>query len=207
MAYVPHVNVVIVGAMASGKTTLLKEFVNRGYNRIVSYTTRPMRHGEKDGVDYHFCDDESFDAGVAWQDLIAVRSYNTVDGIWRYGVNHKDLITDKDNVCILDPEGLIEVKDRMPNIFGVYMDIEEDIRMERAMTRAYSTNESIPEIQRRFADDKKVFAKFNDEYMSYCKVRCWGNREYTRTTVDEADRIERFIKLYKKELRNNHEGE
>ena len=60
MVYVPHVNVVIVGAMASGKTTMLKEFINRGYNPVISCTTRPKRRGEKDGVDYHFVTDESF---------------------------------------------------------------------------------------------------------------------------------------------------
>ena len=210
MVYVPHVNVVIVGAMASGKTTMLKEFINRGYNPVISYTTRPKRMGEKDGVDYHFVTDESFDAGLAWNDFAAVRTYNTVDGVWRYGIGYKNIPDDKDNVFILDPEGLMDVETKLPNIFGVYLDVDEDIRMERALSRAYTTNEDISEIQRRFADDRIVFGsdRFGNPkwYMEHCKVRCWANDEYTRTTIEEVDRIERFIKLYKKQLRSDHES-
>lgn len=210
MVYVPHVNVVIVGSMASGKTTLLKEFINRGYNPIISCTTRPKRRGEKDGVDYYFVSDEAFDAGAAWEDFAAVRSYKTVDGVWRYGIGYKNIPDDKDNVFILDPEGLMDIETKIPNVFGVYLDVDEDIRMERALSRAYATNENISEIQRRFADDRNVFGgdRFGSPkwYMEHCKIRCWANHEYTRTTVEEADRIERFIKLYKKELRSNHEG-
>ena len=54
--------IVIIGESASGKTTLQKRFVeaNPEYHGVVSYTTRPMRPGEQDGVDYHFVTMDQF---------------------------------------------------------------------------------------------------------------------------------------------------
>ena len=44
--------VVITGISGSGKTTLSKIFDDE--HTLISYTTRPPRPGEVDGVDYYF---------------------------------------------------------------------------------------------------------------------------------------------------------
>ena len=45
----------LIGKTASGKDTIAKELVNKyGYKRIVTYTTRPIRDGEKEGVNYYY---------------------------------------------------------------------------------------------------------------------------------------------------------
>lgn len=46
----------------TGKTSLVLKLLERveGLRFSVSYTTRPMRVGERDGVDYHFVDDRRF---------------------------------------------------------------------------------------------------------------------------------------------------
>ena len=51
---------IIVGNSGSGKSTLAKDLKDRGYNRIITYTTRPKRPGEIHGVDYFFIDREEF---------------------------------------------------------------------------------------------------------------------------------------------------
>ena len=45
--------IVLTGKSNSGKDTIAKELQNRGINRILSYTTRPMRPTEN-GTEYHF---------------------------------------------------------------------------------------------------------------------------------------------------------
>lgn len=59
--------VIISSPSGAGKTTLSRmlraEFPSVQFS--VSYTTRPMRKGETDGVDYHFVDKERFDEMVA----------------------------------------------------------------------------------------------------------------------------------------------
>ena len=51
---------VIVGGAGSGKTTVLKALERKGYRRIVTYTTRPPRENEVDGIDYNFVTYERF---------------------------------------------------------------------------------------------------------------------------------------------------
>ena len=53
---------VVTGASGSGKTTLVKQALESipGLNFSVSATTRPIREGERDGVDYHFLDRDHF---------------------------------------------------------------------------------------------------------------------------------------------------
>ena len=45
----------IMGKSATGKDTIYKKIKeNIDIKEYVPYTTRPIRTGEKDGVDYHF---------------------------------------------------------------------------------------------------------------------------------------------------------
>ena len=54
---------VISAPSGAGKTTLCKRLMqeDRGINFSVSFTTRPARAGEKEGVDYHFVDRAEFE--------------------------------------------------------------------------------------------------------------------------------------------------
>jgi guanylate kinase len=68
-AATPHPGILFVVSAPSGagKTTLCKEIVDffPSLRQSVSFTTRPARAGEIDGVDYHFVDAERFRAMVA----------------------------------------------------------------------------------------------------------------------------------------------
>ncbi len=54
----------VAAPSGSGKTSLVKALLERepGIRLSVSYTTRPPRPGECDGVDYHFVDEPAFQA-------------------------------------------------------------------------------------------------------------------------------------------------
>ena len=54
---------VVTGASGSGKTTLLRRALEEipGLEFSVSATTRAMREGERDGVDYHFVTRQEFE--------------------------------------------------------------------------------------------------------------------------------------------------
>lgn len=190
-----HVHICLVGRMGSGKSTLLKEFENRGYTKVLSVTTRPKRPGEQDNVDYIFTDDKGFDAGIMWGDLSAVREYDTVFGKWRYGIDLNSIPDDKDTIMILDPKGMIEVHDKIPDIFGVYLDTDEDLCRARALMRG----DDPEEVDRRMEADSVDFGYFDEVYQDYCKVRCVEDMELQRTPEQEVDRIEAYIRKYKKE--------
>lgn len=51
----------ITGPSCSGKTTLEAELMKTGmFGRVISHTTRPMRDGEVNGVNYYFVTKEQF---------------------------------------------------------------------------------------------------------------------------------------------------
>lgn len=56
--------VVIAGPSGSGKNAVIGSILkrNRKFTRLVTVTTRAMRPGEQEGVDYHFLSQEKFDA-------------------------------------------------------------------------------------------------------------------------------------------------
>ncbi len=80
---------IISGPSGAGKTTLYKMALERLPDVVhsVSYTTRPPRSGDVDGVDYHFVSNEVFEGMVASGAFI---EYAEIHGN-RYGTGRKDL--------------------------------------------------------------------------------------------------------------------
>ena len=77
----------IMGKSASGKDRIYRELLRNFEGRlekIVLYTTRPMREGEKDGREYFFVDEERFCRFREEKKLLEARAYTTVHGVWRY---------------------------------------------------------------------------------------------------------------------------
>lgn len=63
---------VLSSPSGAGKTTISRALLQRDKNLTmsVSVTTRPMRPGEKDGVDYHFVDEATFHLMVERRELL-----------------------------------------------------------------------------------------------------------------------------------------
>ena len=74
----------LLGKSATGKDTLYKEILKRRpeLRTVTMYTTRPIREGETDGVEYFFVDQERFDEMMDEEKIIEFRSYNTKCGIF-----------------------------------------------------------------------------------------------------------------------------
>ena len=69
----------MMGKSASGKDTLFKEVKQAlpELRTITLYTTRPIREGERDGVEYFFVDDAALDCYEKQGKVVEQRAYNT----------------------------------------------------------------------------------------------------------------------------------
>ena len=55
--------ITIMGKTSSGKDTVVNELISKyGFRKCVTYTTRPMRDGEKQDITYHFITEDDFKA-------------------------------------------------------------------------------------------------------------------------------------------------
>ena len=147
--------IVLVGESASGKSSIEKYFVdNYGYNKIVSYTTRPPRDGEINGVDYHFIDKSQF-RRLKEQDFFAETA---VYRDWYYGVAKKDCTDDK--VAVLTPHGLRQVsKIKDINVTSFYINVPRRDRLIKILQRG----DDIEESYRRNLSDVGMFDGIRDE--------------------------------------------
>lgn len=151
---------VLVGPMCSGKTSIATELVqNHGFKKIVTYTTRPMRKGEVDGVDYHFITNEVFDSMVSNGLFSEYYWCISADVLWQYGSAMSDYIMGDGypRVIILNPHGVYQLGYVRSNAFVVFLDTPiDDVYRSRLSRRG----DNIEEVDRRMSVDIIDFNKF-----------------------------------------------
>ena len=136
---------ILLGKSAAGKDAIAKRLCRRGFEPLVSYTSRPMRDGEKDFVDYVFLTKQDFEQRIKEGRFIEYRSYKTLvngkEDIWYYGTPKRDiddmLSAEKDFVIVLDLEGAKAFTDYYgeENCLCCYVGADRGTRTERAMKR------------------------------------------------------------------------
>lgn len=149
----------LVGKMASGKDTLKKELINMGMESIVTYTTRPPRPDEINGISYHFISKEEFLQKEKQGFFAETTSYDVATGdTWYYGSALDDLTDDK--VIIVNPQGLYQLKKvKSLNLVSFYIMADQGIRFNRALKRQDHVNE----INRRINVDEYDFVNIEQE--------------------------------------------
>ena len=134
----------ILGDSCAGKTTIERELVKHGYNRIISYTTRPIRACETNHIDYHFITEEEF----ARMSLAESTVYNS----WHYGISKED--AKNDAIAVVEPVGFRELKSKeWLDIVSFYIKVPERERVIRMMKRGDNVMESF----RRIISDQGSF--------------------------------------------------
>lgn len=120
----PRGTLYIVSAPSgAGKTSLVNALVNDHPEiRIsVSHTTRPIRSGERDGVDYHFVERQTF------QDMIAnSRFLEHAEVFGNFYGTSADWVTDTlatgiDVILEIDWQGAAQVRRLMPDAVGIFI--------------------------------------------------------------------------------------
>lgn len=154
----------IMGKSSSGKDTIYKKLLEDkeiNLKQIVSYTTRPIREGEVDGVEYNFCTREEKEAMLQAGKIIEIRSYDTVHGVWDYFTADDGQIGEDDCALI----GTLVTYEKLQEHFSkeqvipIYINVEDGIRLQRALSREMQeAKPKYEEMCRRFLADSEDFS-------------------------------------------------
>lgn len=177
---------IIAGKTASGKTSIVNDLVSKyGMKQIVTYTTRPIRKGEADGITYHYINKEDFQTKIKENFFVEWKSYETQEGIWYYGTAKTDLDSaNNDTVIILTPQGIRDISLLYPNNFVVYLYINHSTMKNRLNKRNTNKEENL----RRLKADDEDFKNFEMEANKII---------YNNDNVQKADVVEKILKEYK----------
>lgn len=158
----------IMGKSSSGKDTIYKKIREKlpQLKRITPYTTRPIREGETDGVEYFFVDEERLNELKEKERVIEVRSYNTKCGIWTYFTADDGQVnlTESDYLGIGTLESFMKLKKYYGEnaVCPVYIQVEDGERLSRALKREKEQeNPKYEEMCRRFIADQSDFSEEN----------------------------------------------
>ena len=152
----------LLGKSGAGKDTLLKKIrLSKPELRpVVSYTTRPIRENEVNGLDYNFLSLDEFNEKIKSGDIIEHRVYNTTQGDWYYGSPKLD--EKNDYIQVIELQGYNFIKEYYEgkhSIFGLYLNVPENIRLQRLQKRG----DNIDEINRRLETDNNDFKNISTE--------------------------------------------
>ncbi len=157
----------LMGKSSTGKDTVFKELLSceqMKLRRIVPYTTRPIRIGEKDGKEYHFTDDAGYERLAAQKKVIEARVYHTYHGLWRYfTVDDGEIDLNRYNYLVI---GTLESYLKTAEYFGkdkvlpVLLELDDGIRLQRALDRERKqANPRYQEMCRRYLADAEDFSE------------------------------------------------
>ncbi|MCP3999853.1 MAG: guanylate kinase [Gammaproteobacteria bacterium] len=143
---------VIAAPSGAGKTTLVHRLLQENQNLrfSISYTTRPHRSTETDGVDYHFVSPKVFQAMVNAGDFLEYASVFD----YQYGTSKtkvEALLNKGLNVILeIDWQGAQQVRAHMPDCRSIFIMPPSVDELKRRLTSRDSDSPAV--IERRFRD-------------------------------------------------------
>lgn len=157
----------LMGKSSTGKDTIYKLLLTQEavlLQTIVPYTTRPIRAGEAEGVEYHFVSDEAMQKMQRMGQVIELRAYDTIYGIWKYAtVNDGQIDLDENDYLII---GTLEAYIKLRDCYGedtvipIYIEVDDGLRLQRALDRErLQEMPKYTEMCRRFIADAEDFAE------------------------------------------------
>lgn len=120
--------ITITGPSGAGKDTVARMLSEMGgYKVLCSYTTRPKREGEIEGVEHHFVDkcDVPHDKMLAYTKYGGYEYWTTIDQV-------KDKA-----IYVIDEDGLKALRKKFPDmeLFSICVSAKESVRLRRGVSQ------------------------------------------------------------------------
>lgn len=187
---------VIMGKSATGKDSIFKALIENirvDLTRIIPYTTRPIREGETDGIEYYFISEESMDTLISQGKVIERRTYQTMYGDWNYLTvddGQFNLEEKKAYLMIATPEAYRKLVQYFgkENVIPLLIEVEDGVRLSRALQRErQQKNPKYAEMCRRYLADEM---DFSDQIIKELNVKkIYKNEDFQSCIHDIVDDI------------------
>lgn len=186
----------LMGKSSSGKDTIFARLIKNdtlALETIVSYTTRPIREGELEGVEYHFVNDYEMEEMERKGLVIEKRTYNTVCGVWNYFTAIDTQVNVEKNSYLLigTLDAYVKIRDYYgnENVIPIYVQVEDGKRLMRALKREMEQHEpKYAEMCRRFVADAE---DFSEEKLNKLEIK----KRFDNDNIDECIKeIEEYIR-------------
>jgi len=142
--------IVISAPSGTGKTTVVKKLLDQNANLVasVSFTTRKIRENEKEGIDYFFVGEKTFENMIRNNDFL---EHATVFGNF-YGTEREsvsqNLEKGKNVILEIDWQGAQQIKSRMPSCIMIFLiPPSSEVLLSRLKNRGTDSDQ---EIEHRF---------------------------------------------------------
>lgn len=155
--------IALIGEAGAGKDTLMQYILKKYpqyFSEIISNTTRPMREGEVEGVNYYYLTPSEFRSKILNNEMLEATSFND----WFYGTSYDSLHEDRLNIGVFNPDG-VRALVHNPNVEVSVFKVSclAKTRLLRQLTR--EKNPNVDEIIRRYTTDKKDFKNLDFYYV------------------------------------------
>ena len=131
----------ILGHSGSGKSTIRNALTSHGIKKIITYTTRPPRVSEVDGIDYNFIDQELFKKMD--QDNLFIGTTCYVGNYYSTLKEDLEKNNNKDSDCVIvvDKEGVLAIKKEFANARSIYLKCSRETLRDRMIKRNDHAND------------------------------------------------------------------
>ena len=115
---------IISGTTCAGKGTVIKKLLERNKNMVLSlsYTSRPIRKGEVDGIDYKFISHEEFERKIKNGDFLEYAKVRYGEYFGTPKENIENLLgAGKDVILEIDVQGAKQIKEKLPETILIFI--------------------------------------------------------------------------------------
>jgi len=155
---------IVAAPSGAGKTSLVKALVEQldELEVSVSYTTRPPRPGEKDGINYHFIDREGFQRMVAAGEFLEhAEVFGNFYGTAKANIFER-LRAGIDVILEIDWQGARQVREAFPETVGIFiLPPSREVLEQRLRDRGQDSEETIARRMREATEEMSHYREFD----------------------------------------------
>ncbi len=171
--------IVISGPSGVGKGAIRKKMKFNNYEFSVSSTTREIRNGEEEGVDYHFVTKDEFEKKIKNNEMLEYANF-----VNNYYGTDKNTVLDKINKGInvlleIECQGAMQVLDKMDDVISIFIVPPSIEELEQRLINRGTEDYSKIKLRLKKANEE---IKLQDKY-KYVVIN--DNLQHAADQVDE----------------------